>query len=93
MKPIERESRPALAHGVRSQTDRLTGEPVLLAPEGIVVLNDTAQAIVARCNGQATVAEIVAALAEEYDAPPEELFPDVIECLVDLREKSLIVLS
>ena len=36
MKPIDAQSRPALAPGTRLQTDRVTGDPVLLSPEGIL---------------------------------------------------------
>ena len=92
MSPIAPETCPTLARGVRLQTDRLTGEPVLLSPEGIVVLNDTAREIVSRCDGRASVAEIVAVLAAEYDAPAEELQADVIACLADLRGQSLIAI-
>ncbi len=41
---------------------------VLLYPEGIVKLNETAAAILERCDGQATVAEIVADLSRRFGA-------------------------
>src|SRR5262249_51895692 len=37
------DARPQLARGVRLQIDNLTGKGVLLYPEGIVELNETAQ--------------------------------------------------
>jgi pyrroloquinoline quinone biosynthesis protein D len=83
--------RPRLAENVRLQTDRVTGEPVLLYPEGVLVLNETAHDIVTRCTGTATVGEIVSGLAAEYDAAPEELAGDVLECLGDLRRRQFIV--
>jgi coenzyme PQQ biosynthesis protein PqqD len=90
---IDAHARPALAPGTRLQIDRTTGEPVLLFPEGVTSLNETAHAIVAQCDGQRKVEEIVAALALEYDAPAEALREDVVACLAELREKNLLVLS
>jgi coenzyme PQQ biosynthesis protein PqqD len=86
-------SRPALAPGTRLQTDRVTGEPVLLWPEGITNLNETAHAIITHCDGRRTVEEIVSALAAEYDAPAEALREDVVACLAELAEKKLLLLS
>jgi pyrroloquinoline quinone biosynthesis protein D len=85
-------ARPTLARGVRLQTDSKTGNSVLLYPEGILELNETAQEILARCNGR-TVSEIVQALAEEYDADPEMLATDVRETLADLQRRKLIELK
>lgn len=83
--------RPALAPGVRLQTDHVTGEPVLLSPETVVVLNPTAHEIVACCDGKTSVGEIVATLAQQYDAPEETLREDVVASLAELCEKHLIV--
>jgi pyrroloquinoline quinone biosynthesis protein D len=82
-------AQPRLARGVRLQTDSTTGNSVLLFPEGILELNETAQELLARCDGQ-TVSEIVQALAEEYDVDPEMLAADVRETLADLRRRKLI---
>lgn len=85
--------RPALAPAVRLQKDPITSEPVLLFPEGLLILNPTAHEIVARCDGTATIETIVSALAEEYDVRPDRLSQDVQVCLEDLRARKLIVLS
>ena len=45
-------ARPRLAKGVRLQIDSTTGKSVLLYPEGIVELNETAREIVARSDGR-----------------------------------------
>src|SRR5438094_7406224 len=82
---------PRLAKGVRLQTDSATGKSVLLFPEGIVELNETAQEILSRCNGR-TFNEIVRALAEEYDSDVAALAADVRETLSDLRRRKLIEL-
>ena len=85
-------AQPRLARGVRLQTDSKTGNSVLLFPEGVLELNETAQEIVTRCDGR-TVAEIVQALAEEYDADPQMLGADVRETLADLQQRKLIELT
>jgi pyrroloquinoline quinone biosynthesis protein D len=89
--PIAGSAQPKLARGVRLQNDSKTGNSVLLFPEGVLELNETAQEIVTRCNGR-TVAEIVQALAEEYDADPQMLGADVREILADLQQRKLIEL-
>ena len=60
-------ARPSLAKGVRLQIDSTTGKNVLLYPEGIVELNETAHEILSRCDGR-TLGEIIGELAEEYEA-------------------------
>ena len=82
---------PRLAKGVRLQTDSATGKSVLLFPEGVVELNETAHEILTRCDGR-TVSEIVQALAEEYDADLAALATDVRETLADLQQRRLIEL-
>ncbi|HEV2392969.1 MAG TPA: pyrroloquinoline quinone biosynthesis peptide chaperone PqqD [Verrucomicrobiae bacterium] len=88
---VDEQSRPALARGVRLQTDAKSGEPVLLFPEGILYLSETAQQIVARCDGRSTAEAIIASLAVEYEVDRATLREDVFECLVDLYERKLLV--
>jgi coenzyme PQQ biosynthesis protein PqqD len=85
-------AQPRLARGVRLQTDSKTGNSVLLFPEGVLELNETAQDIVTRCDGR-TVGEIIQALAEDYDVDPEMLGADVQETLADLQRRKLIELT
>ena len=93
MEPLDFQLRPALAQAVRLKMDPVTSEPVLLYPEGLLILNPTAHEIVSRCDGVATLESIVAALAAEFDAPQSQLATDVTACLRDLRARRLIVLS
>ena len=51
---MDQQSRPALARGVRLRNDPITGEPVLLFPEGVLPLDDTTHDIVSRCSGEST---------------------------------------
>ena len=85
-------AQPRLPRGVRLQTDSKTGNSVLLFPEGVLELNETAQDIVSRCDGR-TVGEIIHTLSEEYDIDPQMLGADVRETLGDLQRRKLIELT
>jgi pyrroloquinoline quinone biosynthesis protein D len=82
-------ARPSLPKGVRLQIDSATGKNVLLYPEGIVELNETAHDILSRCDGR-TLGEIVQALAEEYEADRVAIAADVHEAFADLQRRKLI---
>jgi len=89
---MDEQSRPELARGVRLRNDPLTGEPVLLFPEGVLPVDETMYAILRRCNGDLTLTSIIRELAEEYDIDPQTVRQDVCECLTQLREQMLIAL-
>jgi len=91
MAEISEDVEPRLAKGVRLQTDSATGKSVLLFPEGIIEVNETAHEILSRCDGR-TLGEIVRALAEEYDMDPAAIASDVRETLADLRQRNLLQL-
>jgi pyrroloquinoline quinone biosynthesis protein D len=59
-------AKPAIAHGMRLQWEPAQSAHVLLYPEGMVQLNDSAGAIMSRCDGVRTVADIVADLERAY---------------------------
>jgi pyrroloquinoline quinone biosynthesis protein D len=92
MAKIADAAQPRLARGVRLQTDSASGKSVLLFPEGIVELNETAHEILVRCDGR-TLKEIVEALAEEYDSDLAALAVDVRQTLADLQQRKLIELT
>jgi len=60
-------ARPAIAHGMRLQWEPAQEAHVLLYPEGMVKLNASAGAIMSRCDGVRTLAEIVADLERSYE--------------------------
>jgi len=82
-------AQPRLAKGVRLQTDSATSKSVLLFPEGIVELNETAHEILSRCDGRC-LRDILQALADEYDSDIATLAVDVRETLADLQQRKLI---
>jgi len=84
---------PQLAAHVRLRLDPITNEPVLLFPEGLLVLNATAHEIVRRCDGKTTLAQLLEQLAAEFDAPADVLRDDVWENLEALRRRNLLLFA
>lgn len=87
------QTRPALARGTRLSTDKATGEPVLLFPEGAVHLSETAHAILSRCDGRTSLGAIIADLSADFAGEQEVLREDVVECLNELHRRKLIMLG
>ena len=92
LQPIDPTTRIRLSSKARRQTDKITGKPALLYPEGVLLLNPTGAAIVELCDGRHTVGEIVAKLAVLYNSPPDKLWGDVAEYLGRLHERGLVEL-
>jgi len=59
--------KPAIARGMRLQWEPAQEAHVLLYPEGMVKLNGSAGAILSRCDGVRTLADIVADLERTYE--------------------------
>jgi pyrroloquinoline quinone biosynthesis protein D len=68
MTDIDGRLKPAIAHGMRLQWEEAQAAHVLLYPEGMVKLNGTAGAILTRCDGVRSLADIVADLERSYGA-------------------------
>jgi pyrroloquinoline quinone biosynthesis protein D len=59
-------NRPQLARQARLEWDPVRERQVLLAPEGVLVLNQTGAIILGLCDGERTVGEIVDELRGQY---------------------------
>jgi pyrroloquinoline quinone biosynthesis protein D len=90
---LDEQCRPVLARGVRLQLDPLTGEPLLLFPEGFLQLDEITHAILLHCSGRHTLEAIIRSLSHEYEADLNTLRTDVYECLNQLRQQMLVALS
>jgi pyrroloquinoline quinone biosynthesis protein D len=84
------DTRPRLAARARIQQDKVSGKPAVLHPEGVLLLNPTGHAIVELCDGERTVTEIAGVLAAQYNAPIDQLLPDVLEYLSRLYDRKLL---
>jgi len=84
------DARPALGAGMRLQWEPAQEAHVLLYPEGMVKLNASAGAILSRCDGVRTLADIVADLERSYAL--EGLSADVGEFVALALEKGWLEL-
>lgn len=84
---LTHDSVPRLWRLARLDYDPVRQRPVLLYPEGAVLLNDTGAAILELCNGTRTVGQIVSILTERYHA---DVSADVTEYLDQMAERELV---
>jgi pyrroloquinoline quinone biosynthesis protein D len=78
-------NRPHLARQARLHWDPVREQQVLLAPEGVLVLNQTGATILGLCDGERTVVEIVEELRGRYSRVADEEVRDFLSRLVDKR--------
>lgn len=84
---ISPNARPRLAVQAQLQWDPVRGKQVLLAPERVLVLNATAEAILTLCDGQRSIAVITAELGTRYRCVVDE---QILAFLARLDEKRLL---
>ena len=75
-------NRPRLARQVRLEWDPVREQQMLLAPEGVLVLNQTGAAILGLCDGERTVVEIVEELRGRYNHVASDEVRDFLSRLV-----------
>ena len=83
-------AKPCLAAKVRLKWDEVRQKPLLLYPEGVLVLNPTAHEVVVLCDGQRTVAGIVQTLGGKFGS--DMIDQDVKELLARLIGKGLMII-
>ncbi len=88
--PLATDPAPRVSRRFRLQWEDAQQAWVLLYPEGMVKLNQSAGEILRRCDGQTTVDEMVADLARGYDAPQDEVAADVAAFLQEWSDKLLV---
>ncbi len=87
MPDVSSTARPRLSTRARAQWDPVREKQVLLAPEGVLVLNETGAAILALCDGARSVEDIAAELSARYNRPVAQ---DVLTFLQRLASKRLV---
>ncbi|WP_220207079.1 pyrroloquinoline quinone biosynthesis peptide chaperone PqqD [Reticulibacter mediterranei] len=78
-------NRPHLARQVRLEWDSVRQRHVLLAPEGVLLLNHTGATILGLCDGERTVVEIVEGLRGQYNRVVDDEVRDFLNRLVAKR--------
>jgi pyrroloquinoline quinone biosynthesis protein D len=86
---VQADSCPYLAGGVRLFWDEVRGQWFLLFPEGALVLNRSALAILERCNKSNRVSEIIAELSVQY--PSSDIEGDVFFLLSRIADRGLLL--
>ena len=82
-------SQPRLAAGCR--WGKNGEDPVVLFPEGMIRVQGTGHSILELCDGQRTVAEIVAALSARYaNVDPSKIHEEVSSFLEALQQKRIV---
>jgi coenzyme PQQ biosynthesis protein PqqD len=81
------DSVPRLWRLARLDYDPVRKRPVLLYPEGAVLLNDTGAAILELCDGSRTVRQIADILGERYQS---DVSADVAEYLAQMANRELV---
>jgi pyrroloquinoline quinone biosynthesis protein D len=79
-----------LARGARLQFDGHRDRWIVQAPERLFVLDAIALEILQRCDGVASVTNIVDDLAGKYNAPREVILRDVNALLQDFADKGVM---
>jgi len=77
--------KPRLRKGVRLTFDKTRDTHVLLFPEGVLVPNATAAAVLALCDGEATVDQIAMRLGERFAGVRAQDVTDVLARLEGRR--------
>jgi len=89
---ISDESRPRLAPHRRLRFDEARKSWTIQAPERVFLLDEIAYAIVSRCDGDRTLAQIVDGLCAVFAAPRNVVAPDVQALVQDFAEKGVMEL-
>lgn len=88
--PLTPEARPYLPRHVLFRHDPVRERWVLLAPERVLAPEPTAVAILQLLDGQRSIADIAAELAQIYAAPADLIAADAIEMLQDLADRGFV---
>ena len=78
------------APGVRLRNE-VSGQAILLVPEGIVDLSESAAAVLRLVDGRRSAHDIATELVQIYDASESELEKDVIDLCSGLCERGFLV--
>lgn len=78
-------TRPRLRNGVMLSFDPVRDRHVVLFPEGVIVPNDTAIAVLRLCDGTSSVADITRRLSQRFTGVRDEEVTAVLDRFADRR--------
>ena len=85
-----RKKRPHLPKRARLHIDPVTGNPVLMDQEAILILNRTGYEILRLCDGTHTLSEVIQVLASRYPETASILAQEVAEYIDAIDQRGLI---
>ena len=88
---IAADSVPKLPRHVKLKHDKTRDRWVILAPERVLVPDDTAVAVLRLVDGATSVTAIAEALARTYTAPLDLILADSLTLLQDLADKGFLL--
>lgn len=88
--PIDSASRPRLPRHAKLRFDQTRQAWVLLAPERVLVPDETALEILQLCDGTRRVDDIIDLLAAKYTAERATIAGDVVALLQELADKGVV---
>ncbi len=89
---INEDSRPNFAPHVRFRFNKQRDQWVILAPERLLVPDETSVEVLRLMDGETSVGAIADKLGERYKAPREVIAKDVTQLLQGLADKGFIVI-
>jgi pyrroloquinoline quinone biosynthesis protein D len=84
-------SRPVLPRHAKLRFDETRQLWVILAPERVLVPDETAVEVLQLCDGERNVSAVVDVLLAKYAADRSAITTDVIAMLADLAEKGFLI--
>ena len=92
MTAITDSSKPILAPKAKLRWDDVRQQYLLLFPEGLLILNQTAHDILKMCDGNHDVLTIVKSLSAKYESQNPIVDRDIREILEKLAKKRLLLI-
>lgn len=87
---VSADTKPVLPRHIKLKHDAGRNAWVLLGPERVFTPDEIAVDVLKLCDGNRTVTDIAAHLANEFQAPQETIQADVISMLQELADKGVV---
>lgn len=90
-KTVGARSQPGLTPHCRLQFDKARNTWTIQAPERVFLLDETAHAVISRCDGVRSLGAIIDELCETYEGTPRDAIEsDVIGLVQDFVDKGIL---
>jgi pyrroloquinoline quinone biosynthesis protein D len=87
---MDADKKPRLTKQARLHIDPVSGQPVLMHQEAVLVLNDSGYEILRLCDGTHTLSEIIQDLENKYPAAQSILAQEVTQYIELIGQKGIL---